>query len=91
MQQEQLCEYFSFYQLFPYSDSFNIEHLLNSSHLKLIKNQDKIYFGEVNNKKRDGMGINVLKDGKLYEGYFQGNEKNGMGIEIYPNGNLYKG
>jgi hypothetical protein len=59
--------------------------------LKLIKNQDKIYFGQVEKKKRHGNGVNISKDGKIYEGQFANNEKFGAGVEIYPNGNLYLG
>lgn len=42
--------------------------MLDSSRLKLIKSDNKIYFGEVDRKKREGKGIYLNKDGKLYEG-----------------------
>lgn len=43
-----------------------IDELLDSPRLKLIKSDNKIYFGEVDKKKREGRGIYVHKDGKLY-------------------------
>jgi len=57
----------------------------------LIKSDGKIYFGQIERKKRNGKGVNVYKEGKVYEGDFMNNEKNGTGIEVYPNGNLYLG
>lgn len=40
--------------------------MLDASNLKLIKSDGKIYFGQVDRKKRHGYGINVYKDGKIY-------------------------
>jgi len=51
----------------------NINSLLESQNLKLIKNQDKIYFGQVERKKRNGNGVNISKDGRVYEGQFSNN------------------
>jgi hypothetical protein len=51
----------------------NLKELLECSNLKLIKNQDKIYFGLVEKKKRHGLGVNVSRDGKIYEGEFSNN------------------
>ena len=65
--------------------------MLKSAYLKLIKSDGKIYFGEIQRKKREGMGITVGRDGRVYEGQFSGNERSGRGIEIYPNGNFYMG
>ena len=90
MDQDQLCEYFTSYRLFPQS-LFSLRDLLNSNNLKLIKNDGKIYFGQVDRKRRSGMGICVYKEGKIYEGEFSDNERNGIGIEVYVNGNLYLG
>ncbi len=45
-----------------------VEELLESARLKLIKSDNKIYFGEVERKEREGRGIYIQKDGKLYEG-----------------------
>jgi hypothetical protein len=58
----------------------NLKELLECSNLKLIKNQDKIYFGLVEKKKRHGIGVNVSRDGKIYEGEFSNNEKFGLGV-----------
>jgi hypothetical protein len=73
MSQEQLCHYFTNYQVFPYNSTIDVKQLLESVNLKLIKNQDKIYFGQVDKKKRIGKGINITKDGKLFEGEFANN------------------
>ena len=74
MSQTTLCEFFSTYELFPYHQNhMNINSLLESKNLKLIKNQDKIYFGQVERKKRNGNGVNISKDGRVYEGQFSNN------------------
>lgn len=65
--------------MFPQSP-FKIKELLKSKNVKLVKNHDKIYFGQVENKKRSGKGIYISKEGKLYEGYFKDNERNGYGV-----------
>ena len=79
MNQEQLCKFFTSYKLFPH-ELFKLKHLLESTNLKLIKSNDKIYFGEVEKKKRNGKGIYVTRQGKLYEGYFKENERHGKGV-----------
>ena len=40
--------------------------MIDSKYLKLLKANGKIFFGEVRNKKREGRGINISKEGKLY-------------------------
>ena len=67
MGQEELCKFFTSYKLFPH-DIFKLKKLLDSPTLKLIKSKDKIYFGQVDKKKRTGIGIYVSREGKLYEG-----------------------
>lgn len=69
MEQNALCEFFTGYDLFPYhKNSMTINQLLETQNLKLIKSQDKIYFGQVERKKRSGYGVNISKDGRVYEG-----------------------
>ena len=65
LNQQELCEFFSNYSLFP-QDYFSIEALLESPKLKLIKSEGKIYFGEVDHKQRHGWGIQLDKSGQLY-------------------------
>ena len=67
MDQEELVEYFTAYKLFPQS-LFTLQDLLDSKNLKLIKNDGKIFFGQVDRKKRSGNGICVYREGKIYEG-----------------------
>jgi len=45
-----------------------IDELLDSNKLKLIKSDGKIYFGEVDRKRREGRGIYLQKEGKIFEG-----------------------
>ena len=59
--------------------------------VRLIKSNNKLYFGEVKGKVKHGQGILVDDKGKIYEGIFDLNDRNGYGIEIYPNGNIYIG
>ena len=90
LDQAKLCQYLTAYE--PFHDSpVDMGALLDSSHLKLIKNEGKVYFGEVNLRKKEGMGVYCHRGSKLYEGHFYNNEKQGQGIEIYANGNLYIG
>lgn len=65
--QNDLCDYFTTYAAFPERGVAG-ETLLNSPRLKLIKGDNKIYFGEVDRKRREGRGIYLQKEGKLYEG-----------------------
>lgn len=90
MDQQQLCNYFLNFRLFP-SNSFTMNQLLDSHNLKLIKHDGKIYFGQLERKKRCGKGICIFKQGKIYQGDFDENQKTGYGVEIYANGNLYIG
>lgn len=46
MNQQQLCDYFTSYRLFP-QEMFTLDQLLNSVNLKLIKHDGKIYFGQI--------------------------------------------
>jgi hypothetical protein len=43
--------------------------------LKLIRNNGKIYFGEVLNRQMAGRGICYCQEGKIYEGEFMGNKR----------------
>ncbi len=65
--QNELCDYFTSYPTFP-EQPLTTDALLDSPKLKLIKSDNKIYFGEVDRKRREGRGIYLQRDGKLYEG-----------------------
>lgn len=65
--QNQLCDYFTAYDPFP-QHGVSSEALLESPRLKLVKSDNKIYFGEVERKRREGRGVCVQREGKLYEG-----------------------
>jgi ribosomal protein L13E len=67
MAQNDLCDYFTSYTTFP-QQAITTEALLDSPRLKLIKSDNKIYFGEVDRKRREGRGLYFQRDGKLYEG-----------------------
>lgn len=43
-----------------------MKELLGCAELKLIKNEGKIYFGQVERKKRSGKGVNVTVEGKVF-------------------------
>jgi hypothetical protein len=79
MNQQELCDFFTSYRLFP-QELFVLNDLLNSNNLKLIKQDGKIYFGQVDRKKKSGIGICMFKEGKIYEGQFCDNDKTGCGI-----------
>jgi hypothetical protein len=58
MTQEELCEQLMNYKLFP-QNYLTLDKLIDSPKLKLIKSDGKIYFGEVNRRKRHGWGIYI--------------------------------
>lgn len=74
----------------PYSN-VNPEELYEMPRVKIIKTENKVYFGQIEHKKKHGKGIVLYRQGKLYEGDFLFNEKSGFGCEIYGNGNVYVG
>ena len=49
------------------------------------------YFGQLNQGKREGYGIQVEKDGSLYRGYWKGDLREGEGRSVKINGNFYEG
>jgi hypothetical protein len=65
--QNELCDYFTAYAPFP-QHGISTEALLDSPKLKLVKSDNKIYFGEVERKRREGRGVYLQRDGRLYEG-----------------------
>lgn len=54
----------------PYN-TFTKQQLLDASDLKLVKNENRIYFGQISGKKKKGLGIMFSKEGKIYEGHFE--------------------
>ena len=72
MTQAELVDYFSNYQLLP-QPTFTLQDLLAHLDLKLVKNEGKIFFGLVKNRKRQGAGISVSREGKVYEGEYDKN------------------
>ena len=65
LDQQQLCDMLTNYALFP-QDYLDLDMLLDSPRLKLIKSEGKIYFGEVDRKQRHGWGIQIEKSGHVY-------------------------
>ena len=51
LSQKDLCSFFTNYEPFP-MDNFDIEELLDSPNLKLIKGDGKVYFGQLSRQKR---------------------------------------
>ena len=56
----------------PYS-KIDTHLLFKKTHVRLIRNENKIYFGEIANKKKQGLGnkifkigITICRSGKIY-------------------------
>ena len=41
--------------------------------LKLVKEEHRVYFGQVSNHKKNGMGVSIYEDGRMYEGQYLDN------------------
>ena len=52
---------------------------------------DAVYFGEIQESKREGKGIMKYKNGRTYEGEWQNDVRHGRGYERYSNNNTYQG
>ena len=58
---------------------------------KISKNDNYIYYGNINNNKKEGFGILYdIQFNRLYEGEFKDNKINGNGIMYYSNGSYSK-
>lgn len=47
--------------------------LLGTQDSKLVKDEHRIYFGEIRRSKKSGKGISVYSDGRIYEGEHEDN------------------
>jgi len=68
---EQLCEMLQMYG--EIVEGFRVEQLFGLEGCRLIRMENKIYFGQVANKQKNGKGLSVCKDGKVYLGDFSNN------------------
>jgi len=71
--------FFTNYQLYD-GLGLQMKDLLLSKSLKLVRNESRVYFGEIRDQKKHGVGkrkhytgIAIYQDGKVYEGQFQHN------------------
>ncbi|CDW73917.1 UNKNOWN [Stylonychia lemnae] len=53
--------------------------------------KDSIYYGQLEERKRQGKGVIIYNTGRLYEGDWQNDQRHGHGFEKYVNGNTYQG
>lgn len=60
---------------YPFSSEVAItaNELLNMADTKLVRDDHRIYFGEIKKSKKYGKGISVYSDGKIYEGHHEDN------------------
>jgi hypothetical protein len=88
MDEEELLDFFSNYQ--SLSQVIDCNELMGSES-RLVRTENKMYMGQIRNKKKHGVGVTIYREGRIYEGTYADNEKSGLGCEIYENGNLYIG
>ena len=61
----------------PISD-FSLQSLEELGKAKLVRNNGRIYFGQVSNRQMSGFGV-YYSQSSLYEGNFAANRKEGFG------------
>lgn len=69
---------------------FTKEQLMQQPGYQVVRNKEYIYFGNMENNLRHGLGVIITKN-SLYEGNFSLNHKMGKGHAIFPNGSVYFG
>ena len=57
----------------------------------LIKNDNFLYGGEIEDDNLNGVGFSVVEKGKIYYGEWSDNTKSGTGIFLHPGGKIYIG
>jgi hypothetical protein len=55
------------------------------------KYSDAVYKGELQNGKRNGLGVMIYKKNRVYEGEWLNDLRHGKGYERYSNDNKYEG
>ena len=68
-----------------------MDKLKNSEGLTRKKYKESVYYGELKNRKKHGVGIMMYINGKVYEGAWENDQKQGYGIEKLTNGAIYQG
>ena len=71
------------------SSLFDFESLKLSELFAIKRYKDSHYKGEIVERKREGLGIMVYKNGRLYEGEWAKDKRHGRGYEKFSNGNVY--
>ena len=72
---------------------FDYQACRDSEHFSIKRYVNAIYFGELIDQKREGLGIMIYgaDKGWVYEGQWAHDKRNGLGYERYKNGNKYEG
>lgn len=75
----------------PESSEVDIEQIKHSQLLRKKRYVDALFFGEIEETKRQGKGVMKYKSGRIYEGEWISDLRHGRGYERYQNGNVYLG
>ena len=75
----------------PLEETFSLRKLQESNNLKIKYYKQSIYYGEIQNNKKHGLGILIYNNSRVYEGEWIEDQKKGAGAEKFPNSCLYKG
>ncbi|KAM3130212.1 hypothetical protein pb186bvf_017712 [Paramecium bursaria] len=73
----------------PHDQKYSYENLEKLPNFG-VHLSEKIYFGQIFNQKRHGMGVLIISK-RVYEGQFNNNRKHGRGYEYFENGSTYEG
>lgn len=71
------------------STEFDFEVIRQSPAFGVKQYADSIYWGELQDRKREGKGVIVYFTGRVYEGDWFHDKREGKGFELYLSGNTY--
>ena len=71
------------------SDIFNYEDLKKMDDFGIKRYKNALFKGQLQDGKRQGLGILIGDTGRIYEGQWQLDQRQGMGFEKYKNHNFY--
>ena len=62
MNEEEIIDFLGKYQTLPTTNpKINPAQLFHLPHVKLVRNEHKLYFGQITNKKKHGLGISIYR------------------------------
>ena len=79
-----------FWNYKPISNHLSMSYLRKSQNLSIKEFLDSVYFGEIVNALREGMGLMAYDTGRIFEGCWKNDKRDGKGFELFENGNSFE-